>query len=78
MAFAWYSAVLICGQCHYAMHGEVSKNDIPVEYRVQCRNSKCENFGKLFRVDPACAIQLIEITDAALSDAVLLEESGAS
>lgn len=62
-AFAWLNAPLICGQCHFLMHCEASRNVFPVEYRAECQNSKCTNFGKLFRVDPACAIKLTEISN---------------
>ena len=59
---------LICGQCHYAMDGSVSKNSFPVEYRVRCHNPRCENFGKVFRVDTAAALKLIEITDQVVAE----------
>ena len=64
MAYAWPNTGLICGQCHHMMHCEMSKNDIPVEFRAQCYNGRCENLGKLFRVEPTSAIQRTEITDS--------------
>jgi hypothetical protein len=70
MAFAWYMTGLLCGQCHFAMHCEVSKNDIPVEFRAECRNPNCDNFGKLFKAEPHSAIQLTEITDRVLSEVI--------
>ena len=69
-SFAWPNVGLLCGQCHFMMHCEVSKNDIPVEFRCQCMNSRCENFGKLFRPDIGAAIPLIEITEQVLSDSI--------
>lgn len=68
MAFAWNNSGLLCGQCHFLMHCEVSKNDFPVEFRAQCFNSKCENFGKLFRVEQSSSVQLTEITDQVLAE----------
>jgi hypothetical protein len=62
-AFAWPNSGLLCGQCHFLMHCEVSKNDIPVEFRAQCQNPACPNYMKLFRVPPVSAIQLEEIVE---------------
>lgn len=64
MAFAWYGAQLICGQCHSWLHCDMSKNDHPVEFRAQCKNPKCTNFGKLFKLDTKHAIPLLEIADS--------------
>ena len=62
-SFAWRNAGLVCGECHFMMHQEISKNDVPVEFRAECRNPKCPNFGKLFRVGMEASVPLYEITD---------------
>lgn len=67
-SFAWLNIGLLCGQCHFMLHCENSKNDIPVEYRARCGNAKCVNFGKLFRVGIESSIPLYEITDKIVSE----------
>jgi hypothetical protein len=45
------------------MHCEVSKNDIPAEFRAQCQNPACPEYMKLFRAAQVSAVQLEEIVE---------------